>query len=181
MRKPGDEMVKTEISRDEILIEEIGKKNLEKMIEDGILSTDEEILEAATGMAVSRDSRSRKIVKRSCGLIITPLKIIVFMPKAFGRYEYEEYPFSQVTSVRKNKGFVKGDIDFSVAGSWQKISWINKDKVDAIHVAIREQIEKAKVMPIEVMERHCGQCGARASMKAAFCPACGAELEEIKL
>jgi len=102
------------------------------------------------------------------------------MPKLFGHYEYEVYPYSQISSINYHKGLAADRIEITVASDHKVIKWIPKGDGEPATRIIQEMIASLRVKPPtvvhEMQRRFCPNCDASIPLEAKFCPYCGGKL-----
>ncbi len=94
----------------------------------------------------------------------------------FGRYAYEEYPLSEITSLKKHIGMLTAEISFTMAGNREKIGYIKKDVVNIMFNKIQMEIKHAKKEGVP--SYYCGGCGATLDAGVKFCSHCGSPVNK---
>jgi len=143
-----------------------------------VFNPNEELICAIKG-GIETEILDRKTVRKGI-LLITSQRVIFYMPKLFGRYEYEVYPYSQISSVHYHKGLAMDRIEITVASDYKVIKWIPKGDGEPATQIIQDMITSLRVKPSAVVhepqKRFCSSCGASVPPEAKFCPYCGGKL-----
>ena len=117
---------------------------IEKILESAkkYLESDEKVVCAIMGAYDSKEFKSELL--KSAGLFIATDKRLVFYgPKAFGNFEMEVFPYSNISSIEMSKELFMGHtIKFFASGNEVSMTWIKQGDVQGFVNEVKSMMGK---------------------------------------
>lgn len=83
--------------------------------------------------------------KRSAVVLATSKRVIVFVPKMFGNYDIEEFPYSSMSSIEAGKGFLGGTAKFIASSNTMKVTTMQAGQPQQLIEFVRSQLHNPQV------------------------------------
>jgi hypothetical protein len=90
------------------------------------------------------------------GIFIATEKRIVFYAKKLFGYELESFPFKNISSLEKSKGFMGHSISFFASGNNAKMKWINDGDINRFTEYVNSKIGVSEPIKNEINQNEKG-------------------------
>lgn len=113
------------------------QRKLLKLVQQ-YLDPDEEILAHVYG-AYETQVLGSKTVRN--GLFAATDRRVVFYAKRMAGYDFESFPYENISSFEQGKGMMGHRVKFFASGNEAAVKWINKGDVDALVREVRSRMK----------------------------------------
>lgn len=115
--------------------------------------------------------------KRQAILVATQTRLVLFVPKAFGAYDLEEYPYSTMSSIELSKGMLGHAATFIASGNRTKVTLMNQGEPEALVALVRSHLGSKTAPSGGGTTKRCPYCAEEIQAAAVFCRFCHKDLQ----
>ena len=107
-----------------------------------VLKPGEEILYMISSGRIKEKTPGKKETMPLGIFAATNKRVLFYIPKMVGEFEFEEFPYDQITSIECGKDFRGGYVDFAAGATQKRIFFIQPRKeAEEITEIIRKQMK----------------------------------------
>ena len=93
-----------------------------------VLKPNEEILYIISSSRIREKTLGKKDVMPLGIFAATNERVFFYIPKFFGEFEFEEFPYDQITFIKSGRDFRGGYVDFAAGSTKKRIFFIQPRK-----------------------------------------------------